>query len=207
MHPVEQHYRDRREKAKEMPPEEKDWWALDQGKQSSLTRFKTIAESVRGLNGRVLDLACGTGAMLETFAELGKRPYCYIGVDGLQEHQKDVLERLDRLELPGMFLHKPMEVRFEDFDATPPGGGVYDAAICTGLLGFWGYHSQRQLKSLYTYMRSISRHGGIMVPMAWNHENLGDSYIRRWPLDDVTDLLQLSDEEVVQLPREFLIRW
>ncbi|MEJ6846711.1 class I SAM-dependent methyltransferase [Sinorhizobium fredii] len=202
MHPNEEHYRRHRREALEMGGDSLDFHGLDQGKESSIRRYALIADHVGGLEGKVLDLACGTAAMLDTFVDRGVRPELYVGVDGLEDHRPAVEARLGVHGIDGAFIYKPMEIRFED----KPRNG-FDAAICTGLLGFWGYHSQRQVKSLYRYMRTSARHGCIMVPRIYAPDQMGDTHVRRWDVTDITDLLGLQPWNVFLLPKEFMVCW
>jgi len=197
-HPVEAHYRKKRKDA----PADPDFAALDQGRASSLRRYELVSRLVRAMDGRLLDLGCGTAAILDTLNGLGKLPLRYTGVDGFMPNEEAVMRRFRQYQLAGWFEWKPME---QPFEALIRGG--FDAAVCIGVAGFWGLHTNRQLTSLQEYMAACARYGCIVIPQAYMHNQLGDLHIRRWPTQDIRQLFPASTCKVFETDREIFLYW
>ena len=201
-HPVEQLYAARLAEAAALPSKEADYHALEQGEYGTNLRHKAVLDCTPGLGGKVLDLGCGTGLLLDKMAERGKKPTRYYGVDAMQERCEPLMARLTALGINGTFTAKPWDIRFEDMQFPH-----MDAALLVGVMGFWGYHTQRHVRSIHRFMTRKASHGCITFPMIWHPEQMGDLYLRRWDVDDVKDLLYLSNNQVVVLEREFIVWW
>lgn len=202
LHPVEALYRRRFEEARSLDAKEADYHALEQGEYGTELRHEAVLDHVSGLDGRVLDLGCGTGLLVEKMVARGLKPTSYLGIDGMPEREAPLLARLTRLGVNGRFQLKPMDVRFEDI--TLP---VADAALFVGLMGFWGYHTQRHVGSIYRKLRCTAAHGCITFPMIWHPQHMGGGYYRRWEPTDVQDLLGLKSKNLILLEREFVVAW
>lgn len=202
MNTVEELYKRRLEEARSLDPVEADYHALEQGVYGTDIRHRAVLEAVP-LGGSVLDLGCGTGLILDKIAGAGVKPQTYVGVDGMVERQPAVLERLARYGIPGEFRHKPMDIRFEDTTGLP----YVTTVLFVGIMGFSGYHTQRHVSSIHSFLTGISLHGCITFPMIWHANQMGDLYLRRWDVTDVQDLLGLDQKDIFVLEREFLIRW
>jgi SAM-dependent methyltransferase len=201
-HPVEKFYRQRMEQAALDGSSENDYKALDQGPHGTGIRHAAVANNVKGLTGRIVDLGCGTGLFLEFLAKNHKKPAHYVGVDGFEERRVGVERRLIELEVPGAYINKPMGVPFEDLSYPD-----CDVMLMIGVMGFWGYHTERSVVRVYTMMRASSLHGCITFPKFYHPERMGVEYLRRWDMGDVIDLLALSQSNVVEMDREFCVVW
>lgn len=201
-HPTQALYEKRFEEAKALDKGEADYHALEQGKFGTDIRHAAVLKHVKGLNGSIVDLGCGTGLLLQAMAEAKVKPGHYMGVDSQPERKAPLMERLAALGIPGEFMLKGWEVPFEVLDLPRS-----SACLMVGVMGFWGYHTQRHVKSAFDFMTKVGRHGCITFPMIWDSQQMGDLYLRRWATTDVQDLLNLPDEQVVALEREFLIWW
>ena len=203
-HPVEQHYRQRMREAAELAdPSEVDYHAIDQGRYGTTLRHRAVLDAVRGIDGgHVLDLGCGTGLLLDAMIERGDRPSWYIGVDGIAERQFMVRQRLVKHDVKGTFIWKEMSKRFEDVSFP-----YVDVVLCVGVMGYWGYHTQRHVKSMFAKMERLGDHGAMTFPMIYGPNNMSGDYYRRWDVSDVTDLLKIPENQVVILEREVVIYW
>jgi SAM-dependent methyltransferase len=201
VHPVEAHYRNRLTEA-EGQDGQGDYLALDQGEYGTALRHSAVLECVEGLSGNVLDLGCGTGLFLDKLIERGMRPEYYLGMDGMPERHAPVNERLARHGVAGRFQHKPWDIRFEDVMMP-----YVDAALFVGMMGYWGYHTQRHVVSMHNKLKRVSKHGCMTFPMIYDANSMGDSYLRRWEVNDVKDLLLLNSDNIKILERELVIYW
>ena len=174
LHPVEAHYRNRLKEAEGQDGQD-DYLALDQGEYGTALRHAAVLDVVKGLDGNVLDLGCGTGMILDGIVARGLRPAYYLGMDGLADRRQPVLDRLQRYGIEGRFQHTPMAIRFEDVMMP-----YVDAVLFVGVMGYWGYHSQRHVRSIHDKLRRIGKHGCITFPMIYDANSMGDSYLRRW---------------------------
>ena len=80
-------------------------------------------------------------------------------------------------------------------------------AIAESNLHVIRYHTQRDVRSMYSTLRVAGHHGCMTFPMIWDSQQMGDLYLRRWDVTDVQDLLRLKDADIVVLEREFVIYW
>jgi len=201
-HPVEQFYEMRRaEAAATQDPREADYLALSQGEYGTRLRHSAVLDVVKNLDCHVIDLGCGTGLILDAMVERGVKPLLYHGYDGMADLATHVLARLSKHRVEGEFHLKPMETRFEDLSYR-----YCDAALLVGVMGFHGYHTLIQARSIYDKMLRISEHGAITFPMVYDTEMGGQGY-RRFDLYEVQTWLELDTKNIVKLAREFVIYW
>ena len=202
VHPVQALYDLRAREARDLPAEEADYHALEQGEYGTNLRHAAVIKHTRGLSGRVLDLGCGTGLLLDKMSRANIKPAQYFGVDSSEDRREPLTTRFEKLGIDGRFLGKPWDMRFEDMELPS-----MDCALLVGVMGFWGYHTQRHVKSIHGYMHQKASHGCITFPMIWDSQQMGDLYLRRWEPTDVLDLLGLKSSSCITLEREFLIVW
>ena len=201
-HPVEQFYEMRRaEAAATQDPREADYLALSQGEYGTRLRHSAVLDVVKNLDCHVIDLGCGTGLILDAMVERGVKPLLYQGYDGMADLATHVLARLSKHRVEGEFHLKPMETRFEDLSYS-----LVDAALLVGVMGFHGYHTLLQARSIYQKMERTAQHGAITFPMIYDNEMGGPGY-RRFDIDEVQSALHLPEKNIVKLEREFVIYW
>ena len=73
-------------------------------------------------------------------------------------------------------------------------------------MGFHGYHTLLQARSIYQKMERTAQHGAITFPMIYDNEMGGPGY-RRFDIDEVQSALHLPEKNIVKLEREFVIYW
>ena len=201
-HPTQELYQKALAEAAAMDADQADYYALNQGEYGTNLRHAAVLEKVEGLTGNVMDLGCGTGLFLDKMIEAGIRPEYYLGMDGMAERHVPVNERLAKHGVQGRFQHKPWDIRFEDVMMP-----YVDAALFVGMMGYWGYHTQRHVVSMHNKLKRVSKHGCMTFPMIYDANSMGDSYLRRWEVNDVKDLLLLGTDNIKILEREFVIYW
>jgi SAM-dependent methyltransferase len=201
-HPTQELYQKALAEAAAMDAAQADYFALNQGEYGTHLRHTAVLDCVEGLDGNVLDLGCGTGLFLDKMIEQGIRPKYYLGMDGMPERHDPVSERLARHGVQGRFQEKPWNARFEDVMMP-----YVDAVLFVGMMGYWGYHSQRHVVSIHNKLKRVSKHGCVTFPMIYDPNSMGDSYLRRWEVNDVKDLLQLGTDNIKIIEREFVIYW
>ena len=201
LHPVEELFTRRLAETKNAE-NAADYAALEQGEYATKLRHDAVMDNVVGLDHEVLDLGCGTGLFLDKLIERGVKPQKYDGYDGITLRAGPFSERLQKHGVKGGFHYKPMSASFESVSY-----GFYDAVVCIGVMGYWGYHTQEQVRSLHAKMRHVGDHGAMTFPMIWHPEAMGDGHIRRWVPSDIQDVLNVSQANTVVLEREFVIFW
>ena len=115
----------------------------------------TVRETLRRLNpatgGRLLDVGCGTGALLQTLADAdpGLR---LAGVDPCPE-----MLRVARGKLPAS-----VELRQAYAEGLPFGDSAFDTVVCTN-----SFHYFRRPADALREMRRVLRPGGRLVVTDW----------------------------------------
>ncbi len=49
-----------------------------------------------------------------------------------------------------------------------------DAALFVGMMGYWGYHTQRHVVSIHNKLKRVSKHGCMTFPMIYDANSMGE---------------------------------
>jgi SAM-dependent methyltransferase len=198
MEKVEAHYRDYRARALEGAGDP-DYYGLTQGEYGTALRHDAVLSVMPPLhNCTVLDLGCGTGLFLEKLWKDGNLPELYIGVDQIEEYGFSIADRAKKFGVLHSFYHKPAQFPFERFWSAIS----VDVVLAVGLVGFWGYHTYRQIRSLVRWMQSIAPISVITFPMIYD-DILGDPNLVRYDPEDM--VCWLGGGSCIKLEREFVL--
>lgn len=155
---VEALYRDYLQRAGD-DPDAADYLALHQGREGTSRRHSEVLKVLTFEGARMLDIACGTGLLLDEIVRRGQRPGYYLGVDLLPEREPHVKARLEKYGIKGEFRANPPGVELQDVIV-----GEFDVAVAIGLCGFEGFARPDEIKDLILLMQKHAPHGGVTVP-------------------------------------------
>lgn len=153
-----------------------------------------------GINqGIVLDLACGTGKICESFAALG---YEMIGVDGSEDMLSEALEKKITSGADIIYLCQKMQ----ELDLY----GTIDAAFCT-LDGLNHLNSLEELKRTLARVSLFLNPGGIFIfdcNTPYKHQNILGSNTFVYDCDEVYCVWQntLMEQNKVQIHLDIFSR-
>lgn len=183
-----------------------DYHALDQGVERTRIRHETVISKLGHLieNQTVWDIGCGTGLILDAFADVSMLPKAYFGTD-IMDRTPELFARADKYGLLCDFLMTP--------GGPPPKYLKANVALCIGITGFWGMHTYGACTELYKVMFDSSLAGAIVFPRFYDPSKMGDPYLTRFDHADMTNYLRAysgrepTKQYVVELEREFFLIW
>lgn len=183
-------------------PSEADYLALHQGREGTSRRHQEVLKVLDFQNAAVLDIACGTGLILDEIVEAGQRPSLYIGTDLLPERMNHISQRLGKYGIPGGFY------------ATPPGVSVtdvidmkFDVAIAVGLCGFEGFATPIEIEQLIRTMQLYAPSGCVTVPGLVEGRGQATGYCQCYRPQELMHDINDSSLHVVDWGWDFLIYW
>lgn len=202
---VDRLYREYLDKAGD-DPDQADYLALHQGPEGTRKRHAHTLAAIplRGL--RVLDIACGTGLLLDNAEAAGQLPAYYFGTDLLPEREEHVQRRLDKWMIAG------------GFGATPVGtslsyatGGAdvdeFDVALAIGLAGFEGFATEDEIGALIEEMRRHADKGGVTVPGLVVGRGMETDYCLCHDARQLSYALRSLRPQCVDWGWDFLLHW
>lgn len=159
---VDRLYREYLDKAGD-DPDQADYLALHQGPEGTRKRHAHTLAAVPIRDMRVLDIACGTGLLLDHAARVDEMPKYYFGTDLLPERREHVERRIAKHNIWGGFAATPVGTTLSY--ATGEADVVeFDVALAIGLAGFEGFATEDEIGALIEEMRRHADKGGVTVP-------------------------------------------
>lgn len=179
-----------------------DTEGLDQTQIGAMSRYQGVCDVLNEhFQGSVLvDLGCGTGALLDFLALRSWLPKKYIGVDMFENRSDHVMSRGHTHRVDAEFVFKPPEMRFEDWGDGPRG----DIGVMIGVIGLWDYSRYLDLKAVHRWMLQRYRHGAITVPTRYD-AFLGHPDAAWFDFQDLQYFLQW--QKVVEIHRHLVVYW
>jgi SAM-dependent methyltransferase len=184
-------------------PEEADYLALSQGQYGTELRHKAVVRAMPANPGRVLDLGCGTGLLLERICHERGKPTYYHGVDGLHERKAAFMARATQFGVCSRFTVKPMQQPFWNRRYV----AYYDVVLLVGVMGFYGLHTHQHIGAMVHHMQHAGTHGVVTFPICYGHIVGGDENYMRWPLEDLQSHPKLIGKHCQILDREGVFSW
>jgi hypothetical protein len=177
-----------------------DYEGLSQTERSTKIRHSN-AVALFGKVQTLIDIGCGTGLVLESFAEQGCLPDHYIGVDMFFDCGSATMERTEKLGVPAVYIHKPEEISFAT--VLP---WLHGAGLAIGVAGYGALSNAAAIGDLLNLMMESMSPGYVTVPLLFEGA-LNEPHVTRFSEDELSEVVNPNIIWKKNGPHEVALCW